>query len=79
MTFAIQSPIVRTILRTDPGSTISRLPDGSTMICNDDGRIVQAEYANGAIVSRHDEYCLVQTTGGDYWYRDKHLRWHCLD
>lgn len=77
--FAIQAPIVRTIVSSLTGTTVSRLPDGSAMTLNGAGQIVQAEYANGSIVIRHDWYCLVQTSAGDYWYRDKQLRWYCLD
>ena len=74
---APQVPLFRTIVR--PFAVTRRLPDGSAMGLDEEGEIVQAEYSSGSIVSRHDDFCLVQTATGDYWYRDKQLCWHYLD
>ncbi len=78
-TLVAMPPLVRTIAISSLGSTVRKLPDGSSMVLDQQGRIVQVEYSTGSVVSCHDDFCLVQTAGGDYWYCDKLSNWHCLD
>ncbi len=77
--FATTAPLVRTIVGPTDAATVCRLPDGASMMLNDEGQVLHVEYSSGSIVSRHDDFCLVQTVTGDYWYCDKLLNWHCLD
>lgn len=57
----------------------NRFEDGTKFEMDTDGRIVQAEYANGAKVRRHEDYCLVLSIKLEYWYGDDQGRWYQLD
>lgn len=54
-------------------------PDGSKFFTNDEGEIVFAHYASGAVVIKQTQRVAVRTADGDYWMGDSKTGWFRID
>ena len=60
------------------GCRSSRLADGTRLQLNEEGRIIQIEYVDGASVRRHDDYVIVRASNASNWFGDA-KNWYQLD
>jgi hypothetical protein len=74
-----QAAVAKYELTDFDGSASTRLVDGTKMQMNDDGRVIQIQYASGATVRRHSDYVMVRSNNSSYWFGDCSGRWFPLD
>lgn len=57
-----------------------QIDKGTKVTVDEQGRVLYAEYANGAMIQRHANYNLVRSsTDASYWFGDRRGCWYPLD